>query len=402
MSTFKKIIPILPLLTLLGIAVYSTPTYAKCSSEAAAEALKLRSLAAAENDKTEAIFLLRTSAQICEDYITWMELGRLESEHGTPDVAADYFSRAREMYQPDENGELSSGKLRRLGAANTLLADSLIQSDQYADALQALEAAKRYFSAYRDTQPDRVLQLQAQIDDGLSSASAPTLTRSLQLQRSGSTRGVGIRQKLQETDDNFVSEDATLLAQAQLDDLVEELPASVASNNTTAPSANPVADSVADSTDDVAIAAISTEQSAAATSEADNGQSESDGVSPVPVVATSTAPSRLNIQVLFKFDSAEIDATGEAQVQKIADALNSLDLPDQTQVSIIGHTDINGDASYNLSLSERRAAAVASRIRDQSDGIVLVPVGKGESDVRYPGTSSENHRRNRRVEIVID
>lgn len=394
MSYFRKLTPILSLVGLLCASALVTPAYAKCNSEARAEALKLRTLAASENDTNEAIFLLRTSAQICENYTTWIELGRLESARGAPDIAADYFSRAREMYQPDENGELSVGKLRRLGAANTLLASSLIQNDKYADALQALEAAKHYFSAYRDEQPDRVLQLQAQIDDGLSTASAPTLTRSLQLQRSGGTRGVGIRQKPQETSDDFVSEDATMLAEEQFDDLVAELPVVLASNTTTDPASS--------SMNDVSAESVTTGQSeAAATSGAiaQNGSGQSESAAPSQ---GATASSRLNIQVLFEFDSDRIDASGEAQVQKISDALNSLDLPDQTTVRIIGHTDINGDANYNLSLSERRAATVAGRISEQSDGLVLIPEGKGETDVRYPGTSAENHRRNRRVEIVID
>lgn len=392
MSYSTKVIHTLSLLTAVCAMLLAGPLHAKCSNEARDEAEKLRALAAAESDTDEAIFLLRTSAQICENFTTWIDLGRLESNRGASGVAADYFSRATDMYAADENGELSTGKLRRLGTANTLLATALFENNKTADALQALEAAKRYFAAYRKDQPLRVIQLQASIDDAMSSASAPTLTRSLTLQRSGSTRGVGIRQKVEETSDEFVSEDAVMLAEENLDELVDDQPILVAqAEDTSISSADASEESESEITQNVA--QISTDESDVA-----NPSTTAQDTS-----ATDTpASSRLNIQVLFKFDSAEIDSTGELQVQKIADALNALNLPANTPVQIIGHTDIKGNADYNLSLSERRATSVSMRLRNQVDNIVLSPVGMGETDVRYPGTTSDDHRRNRRVEIVIN
>lgn len=405
MSNKKIVSRSLCLLALISLASLTTTVQAKCGDEARAEAQKLRSLAADENNDDEAVFLLRTSAQVCEDYATWMDLGRLEVNRGASDIAADYFSRARDMYTPDENGELSAGKLRRLGTANALLADALIEAGKIADALQALEAAKRYFAAYRTEQPQRVLQLQARIDDEMSTASAPTLTRSLKLQRSGSTRGVGIRQKIEETSDEFVAEDATMLAEEQLDELVEDEPLVVASND--AGTSAPSTESTASETDTNALlqppaapqtpaiqndVAAVTEPTSEATSNENSAEAQT----------TGSESSRLNIQVLFEFDSAEIDSSGETQVQKIAEALKALELPDGTPVKIIGHTDITGNAAYNLALSEKRAISVADSIRSQVSEIQITPVGMGETDIRYPGTSSDDHRRNRRVEIVVN
>ncbi|MBX2883862.1 MAG: OmpA family protein [Granulosicoccus sp.] len=366
------------LLTIVCLLSTAGIVNAKCSDNARKEAQRLHALATSQDNIDEAVFTLRTAAQICEDYPIWMDLGLLALDRGETEDAADYFARARNMYRPDNNGEMSTGKLRRLGTANTFLADAFFETGKTADALQALEAAKRYFSAYRSEQPRRVLELQARIDDAMSAASAPVLTRSLKLQRTGRTRGVGIRQKVDEVSDEYVSEDLAMLTDANMEDLVDDQSLVLAQNNQSEPLTLATSER-----QDPLINPEATTQTAQAASAPDQA-------------------SRLNIQVLFKFDSAEIDAAGQMQVEKMAEALLALELPDQTSVKIIGHTDINGDANYNQNLSEKRASAVATQIRAKVANLLLVPVGMGESAVRYPGTSREDHRRNRRVEILID
>ena len=80
----------------------------------------------------------------------------------------------------------------------------------------------------------------------------------------------------------------------------------------------------------------------------------------------------------------------------------------EREISVEGHTDSSGPASYNLELSRRRAEAVAREL--VLNGIRrerITAVGFGETRplvLRYtPGRSSRapGDSRNRRVEIII-
>jgi outer membrane protein OmpA-like peptidoglycan-associated protein len=103
--------------------------------------------------------------------------------------------------------------------------------------------------------------------------------------------------------------------------------------------------------------------------------------------------------VLFEVDRADLKPGATRQLDKVVTALR--DRPDLTLV-IEGHTDSTGAASYNLDLSERRAAAVrqylvlhgvaSNRLRSR---------GLGED---YPVASNNDpagRQQNRRVEIVL-
>lgn len=75
---------------------------------------------------------------------------------------------------------------------------------------------------------------------------------------------------------------------------------------------------------------------------------------------------------------------------------------DKTGVSVNGHTDSDGSASYNIGLSKRRAGAVSSYLASRGvAGQRLVVRGFGE---RYPiasNSTSAGKAKNRRVEIHI-
>src|SRR6056297_3418953 len=60
--------------------------------------------------------------------------------------------------------------------------------------------------------------------------------------------------------------------------------------------------------------------------------------------------------ILFPVDSFNIRPDLRSDLFKVADSLQKY--PDTT-VQVVGHTDSDGDASYNQGLSERRANAVA-------------------------------------------
>jgi len=67
-----------------------------------------------------------------------------------------------------------------------------------------------------------------------------------------------------------------------------------------------------------------------------------------------------------------------------------------------GHTDTVGTASYNLSLSRHRAAAVhAELVRDGVPGTLISTSGVGENDLAVQTGANVNEPRNRRVEIAV-
>lgn len=71
-------------------------------------------------------------------------------------------------------------------------------------------------------------------------------------------------------------------------------------------------------------------------------------------------------------------------------------------IQIIGHTDSDGDAAYNQSLSERRAIAVTNILRDAGvPAARMQAIGRGESQPVASNLNATGKAQNRRVEIVI-
>jgi len=103
--------------------------------------------------------------------------------------------------------------------------------------------------------------------------------------------------------------------------------------------------------------------------------------------------------LLFAVDSATVSASQQANLRTVATSLNRY--PDTT-VNVIGHTDNTGAASYNQTLSERRANAVASVLIGA--GVTpsrVVAVGRGENQPIASNGTPEGRQQNRRVEIII-
>ena len=74
----------------------------------------------------------------------------------------------------------------------------------------------------------------------------------------------------------------------------------------------------------------------------------------------------------------------------------------ELKLTIEGHTDSVGDDASNLSLSERRAAAVKAYLESQF-GIAsdrLQAVGMGETKPAASNDTPEGRQQNRRVELV--
>lgn len=103
--------------------------------------------------------------------------------------------------------------------------------------------------------------------------------------------------------------------------------------------------------------------------------------------------------ITFDSGSFTVRSALRSDLNKVAD--NLLRYPDSS-VQIIGHTDSDGEAAYNATLSERRANAVADVL--QSGGVTfdrLQTAGRGEDQPVASNLTEEGKARNRRVEIVV-
>jgi OmpA-OmpF porin, OOP family len=103
--------------------------------------------------------------------------------------------------------------------------------------------------------------------------------------------------------------------------------------------------------------------------------------------------------VYFGFDSAILLATSKGMLDEAAAALSRH--PD-LQVEIAGYADGRGPESYNMKLSERRAAAVQSYLEQAGvDAARMTTRGYGESHHGASDTSANGLAENRRVELRV-
>ncbi|NQZ01072.1 MAG: OmpA family protein [Bdellovibrionales bacterium] len=104
--------------------------------------------------------------------------------------------------------------------------------------------------------------------------------------------------------------------------------------------------------------------------------------------------------VLFKFDSAEVDEAFREALQRMADYLRRP--PGFKSLVIEGHTDSIGSAAYNLKLSQRRADSVR-RVLIQSglSAKKVRAVGYGESQPIGDNGNFQGRKLNRRVEFSV-
>ena len=103
--------------------------------------------------------------------------------------------------------------------------------------------------------------------------------------------------------------------------------------------------------------------------------------------------------ILFNVDSSTVTPVLRDDLFKVADSLQRY--PDTT-VQVVGHTDSDGTASYNQTLSERRANAVADVLMDGGVRFGRIRAfGRGEDQPVASNLTPEGKRQNRRVEIVI-
>ncbi|MGX1742593.1 OmpA family protein [Bosea sp. NPDC055353] len=112
------------------------------------------------------------------------------------------------------------------------------------------------------------------------------------------------------------------------------------------------------------------------------------------------AEGRINLYgILFDFDKAEIKPESQPQLQQIAALLKR---NPALRLDVVGHTDGQGGAAYNLKLSDARAFAVVADLamRHGIDRTRLNPVGKGMDQPIASNADEAGRAQNRRVELV--
>ena len=104
--------------------------------------------------------------------------------------------------------------------------------------------------------------------------------------------------------------------------------------------------------------------------------------------------------ITFASGSADVEAASAGTLKRVAQTLEAN--PDM-RLLITGHTDADGEAAANLTLSERRAASVRELLVDHF-GIAperLETAGKGESELLSDEATPSAKAQNRRVVFEV-
>jgi outer membrane protein OmpA-like peptidoglycan-associated protein len=104
-------------------------------------------------------------------------------------------------------------------------------------------------------------------------------------------------------------------------------------------------------------------------------------------------------EVTFAVNSSNLDPAFRSTLDKVASTLSEYE---KTYVDVLGHTDSTGSDAYNQTLSEQRAATVATYLGGRGvNQARLATKGYGESQPRGSNTTEEGRAQNRRVEIRL-
>jgi outer membrane protein OmpA-like peptidoglycan-associated protein len=124
--------------------------------------------------------------------------------------------------------------------------------------------------------------------------------------------------------------------------------------------------------------------------------------------STGVSVSRYGNQIVLNMPSHIMFSTNQSTIRpQFRETLNSVALVlseySRSRLSIVGHTDSQGDEDYNEELSQMRAGAVSSYLarRGINPGRFTVE-GHGENEPIASNASVSGRRENRRVEITIN
>jgi outer membrane protein OmpA-like peptidoglycan-associated protein len=103
--------------------------------------------------------------------------------------------------------------------------------------------------------------------------------------------------------------------------------------------------------------------------------------------------------LLFGYDSDQLTSEARDDLRRFAESLKKYP---NTRTLIVGHTDSDGTAAYNMDLSDRRASSAATFVCGEGVNRSRVSTaGRGEAEPIATNSSDDGRRQNRRVEIAI-
>ncbi|HXI13591.1 MAG TPA: OmpA family protein [Thermoanaerobaculia bacterium] len=116
-----------------------------------------------------------------------------------------------------------------------------------------------------------------------------------------------------------------------------------------------------------------------------------------------TSDNELNVvlrnDVLFDVDSSSLRSDSRSTLRDMAGVFSRYN---DTQISVEGHADSNGEERYNQNLSERRAGTVRDYLVDQGVSSSRIDArGFGESQPKSSNSTPDGRQTNRRVEIRV-
>ncbi|PKH09300.1 OmpA family protein [Moritella sp. Urea-trap-13] len=114
------------------------------------------------------------------------------------------------------------------------------------------------------------------------------------------------------------------------------------------------------------------------------------------IVVAMEQPESIKLEVKFANNSAEIPESAKSEIKAVADLMTQFP---NANVEIEGHSDSSGDATYNKTLSQRRADAVRDIIVSDYgvDAARVSAVGYGQEQPIASNDTKEGRLENRRV-----
>lgn len=124
---------------------------------------------------------------------------------------------------------------------------------------------------------------------------------------------------------------------------------------------------------------------------------------PNALVTESDGELKINLpdDILFDFDKSSLKPDAKATLDEIIDLLEQMDIEENIQIN--GHTDNHGTMATNQPLSEERAEAVATYLKENGDlaAYNLMTFGFADTKPVASNDKEEGRQQNRRVEIIF-
>ncbi|MBN2802736.1 MAG: OmpA family protein [Deltaproteobacteria bacterium] len=123
---------------------------------------------------------------------------------------------------------------------------------------------------------------------------------------------------------------------------------------------------------------------------------------PKPVKKAKVVGKKIEIteKVMFEYNKADISDESNELLNDVASVIN--EHPEIKHLKIEGHTDADGTAKYNKTLSQNRADAVKAYLVNAGvDETKLEAIGYGEEKPIADNETDEGKETNRRVEFNI-